>query len=206
MGARCSLEEPVCTAAPVGSRRRARGDGVCSCGAESPSPVFFWWLVSGSRLSRERATASFFFGHSLAPPLVCKKRRRLYTNNTLTWWLRLRDRPGLRQRPGGGHSSPLQVVSVQAALSVVFQGSSAAPRSPRPQPRPSCSTVVGGRESWLWYRKWPSEIRCCSGCSERSSSKLCYHVGACFLLSHTRNQAALAPLGPASLRSPHVIV
>ena len=163
---------------PVASTGARRRRVLVWSGVAIP-PVFvvarFW--VSSFERERERRRHFPSVGRSLAP-LVCKKRRVFIRLNRHVGYYYYVS-PRLRQRPGGGHSSPLQVVSVQAALSVVFQGSSAAPRSPRPQPRPSCSTVVGGRESWLWYRKWPSEIRCCSGCSERSSSKLCYHVGAC---------------------------
>ena len=71
--ARCPPEERV------DSRRRpvastgARRWRVC---VERSRPLLsLWWLSSGSSRERGGATRSFFFGRSLAPPLVCKKLR-----------------------------------------------------------------------------------------------------------------------------------
>ena len=169
------LEERVPRRRPVaatGARRRR------ACVERSRLPC----LCGGSFLglfSRERGSDAVVSAHFSFSLRLCKKRRvciRLNRHGNYDYVLR--DRPRLRPRPGGGHSSPLQVVSVKAALSVVFQGSSTVPRSARALPRPvPWYHWIGGRESWL--RKWPPEIRSCSGCSERSLSKLCYHVGAC---------------------------
>ena len=86
MGARSPLEKRVYRGAGR-SRRRARGDGVlvwggvalpCLCGGSFLGLVF---------REGEGATSSFFLGQSLAPPLVCKKRRvfkRITTNMVVT--------------------------------------------------------------------------------------------------------------------------
>ena len=110
------LEEPMSRGAGR-SRRRACGDGVlvwsgvalpCLCGGSFLGLVF-----------RERAgaTASFFLGCSLAP-LVCKKGRvciRLNRHGGYYYYDYYVIAPGSGRGPGG-HSSPLQVVNVKAAL------------------------------------------------------------------------------------------
>ena len=67
----CPLEEPVYSrrrpVASTGVRRRR------ACVERGRPPLSLWRLVAGSSRERERATAPFFLGRSLAP-LVCKKR------------------------------------------------------------------------------------------------------------------------------------
>ena len=119
--ARCPLEERVYRGAGR-SRRRVRGDGVLVW-----SGVALPCLCGGSRRqvsSREGegATASFFLGRSLAPPLVCKKGRvfvyehtDMVVTTTTLYYYDYVIAPGSDRGPGG-HSSPLQVVNVKAAL------------------------------------------------------------------------------------------
>ena len=132
----------VCTrgTAPAG-RVDGRAATACSCGAESDSPVFGGARrrVSSFSRGRERRRPFSSVGRSLR---LCVRNVVFVYANPQTWWLLLllRDRPRLRQRPGGGHSSPLRGVSVKAALSVVFQGSSTVPRSARALPQSSRST------------------------------------------------------------------
>ena len=116
--ARCPLEERVYSRrATCRSRRRARGDGVLVW-----SGVALPCLCGGSRrrvssFEGERATSSFFLGCSLAP-LVCKKGRvciRLNRHGGYYYYDYYVIAPGSGRGPGG-HSSPLQVVNVKAAL------------------------------------------------------------------------------------------
>ena len=138
-GRRPLRSKSACTrgAAPAG-RVDGRAATACSCGAESPSPVFVVARVRVSSREREsdvRRVCAFLLSLRL-----CKK-GRVCLRTTQTWWLLLlllRDRPRLRPW-GPGHSSPLQVVSVKAAISVVFQGSSTVPQRLSP-PQPSRST------------------------------------------------------------------
>ena len=159
------------------SRRRARGDGVFVRGG-----VALPCLCGGSRRrvsSRKRESDAVVFSLRL-----CKKGRvcrRIHRHGGYYYVIapgsgRGRARPQLL-------SSPLQVVNVKAALFRRVPGIFHCPAALEPHRSLAAVRVVpwyhwmGGRE--FWYRKWPPEIRSCSGCSERSSSKLCYHVGAC---------------------------
>ena len=91
-----------------GSALAGRVDGraatACSCGAESPSPVFVVARFCVSSFSRGRVTPSFFLGRSLAP-LVCKKGRvciRLNRHGNYDYVLRDRPlRPKERVHLGG---------------------------------------------------------------------------------------------------------
>ena len=66
------LEERVYSRCGAGrSRRRARGDGVCSCGAGSPSSVFVVALVAGSLLSLEGGSDGVIFPRSVARSTAC---------------------------------------------------------------------------------------------------------------------------------------
>ena len=116
---RCAVGlKSACTAAPAG-----RGDGraatAFSCGAESPSPVFVVALVAGSRLSRGGGSDGVIFPLSVVQSLrLCKKRRicrRIHRHGGYYHYYDYVIAPG-SGRGGPGHSSPLQVVSVQAAL------------------------------------------------------------------------------------------
>ena len=66
--------------ASTGARRRR------ACVERSRPPLSLWWLSSPGLVFREGegATASFFFGRSLAPPLLCKKGRLFTTNMMVT--------------------------------------------------------------------------------------------------------------------------
>jgi len=108
------LEEPVCRGAGR-SRRRARGDGVCSCGAGSPL-LSLWWLSSPGLFSRGRGSDGVIFPRSVVQSLrLCKKGRvciRTHKHGGYYYDYVLAPSSGRR----GGHSSPLQVVDVKAAL------------------------------------------------------------------------------------------
>ena len=177
--ARSPLEERVYSRCGAGrSRRRARGDGVLVCGAESPLPC-----LCGGLFSRERGRSpSFFLGQSLAPPLVCKKLRVCRRTHRHGGYYYYVIAPG----SGRGRARPQLAPPSSQCESCAFPSCSRdlpLSRSARAPPRPSRSTsrtvVSLDRGSRVWDRKWPPEIRSCSGYSERSSSKLCYHVGAC---------------------------
>ena len=143
---RCPLEERVYRGAGR-SRRRARGDGVLVW-----SGVALPCLCGGSRRqvsSREGegATASFFLGRSFSRSACVRKVVFVYehtnmvvtTTTTIYYYVIA---PGSGRGPGG-HISPLQVVSVRAALfRHVSTPSCTARSSPQPQLRPSRSTVV----------------------------------------------------------------
>ena len=108
--ARVPRRRPV--ASTGARRRRARVE-------RSRPPLSLWWLSSPGLVFRERAgaTASFFLGCSLAP-LVCKKGRvciRLNRHGGYYYYDYYVIAPGSGRGPGG-HSSPLQVVNVKAAL------------------------------------------------------------------------------------------
>ena len=107
--ARVPRRRPV---ASTGARRRracVERSGValpCLCGGSFLGLVF-----------REGEGATFSLGRSVAPPLlVCKKRRVfIRLNRHVRYYYYYVITPGSGCGPGG-HSSPLQVVSVQAAL------------------------------------------------------------------------------------------
>ena len=184
----------------TGARRRR------VCKGRSRPPLSLWWLSSpglDSLFSRESDAVVF----SLR---LCKKGRVcIRTHRHGGYYDDYVIAPGSGRGPGG-HSSPLRGVSVKAALSVVFQGSSIVPRSARAR-RPSRSTsrtvvsldggsrvlvqeVASGNKVLLWLQRAQliETLLPCRCVPPR--------------LSRNRNQAALAPLGPASLRSPHVII
>ena len=140
--ARCPLEERVYRGAGR-SRRRARGDGVF-CVERSRPPLSLWWLSSPGLLERERSDVSAHFCSRSAcvrkVVFVYEHTNMVVTTTTTIYYYVIA--PGSGRGPGG-HISPLQVVSVRAALfRHVSTPSCTARSSPQPQLRPSRSTVV----------------------------------------------------------------
>jgi hypothetical protein len=154
-GRRAVRLKSACTRGAGRSRRRARGDGVLVwSGVESPFPVFVVALVAGSRLSRKRERRRHFSSVARSLRLCVRNVVFVYEQQTSWLLLLLRDRPRLRPRPG--HSSPLQVVSVQAALFRRVPGIFHGPAALAPHRSLAAVRVVpwyhwiGGRESWFF--------------------------------------------------------
>ena len=179
----------ACTAAPAG-RGGGRAATACARVERGRPPLSLWWLSSPGLVFREGERQRHFSSVGRSLHRLCVRNVVLLDEHTdmvvTTTYYVIAPGSAALPGPGGGHSSPLRGVSVKAALSVVFQGSSTVPRSARALPWPvPWYHWIGGREfevcisSGLWHRKWPPEIRSRSGRSERSPSKLCYHVGAC---------------------------
>ena len=105
----------ACAAAPAG-RVDGRAATACSCGAEPPSPVFAVARRRVSTLLFERESDGVIFPRSVVQSLrLCKKGRvciRTHKHGGYYYDYVLAPSSGRR----GGHSSPLQVVDVKAAL------------------------------------------------------------------------------------------
>ena len=159
------------------SRRRARGDGVLVWSGVA-SPVFvgarFW--VSSRERERERRRRFSSVGRSLHR--LCVRNVVFVYEHTdmVTTTSLLRDRPRLRPRSGRPQLAPPS--SVQAALFHRVPGIFYCPAQ-RSSPSAACTVVSLDRGERALVQEVASGNKCCSGCSERSSSKLCYHVGAC---------------------------
>ena len=73
--ARCPLEERVYSRCGAGRSVDGRAATACSCGAESPSPVFVVARRRVSTFSREGDSDAVIFPRSVVAPLVCKESR-----------------------------------------------------------------------------------------------------------------------------------
>ena len=203
----------ACTrGAPRAGRVDGRAATACLCGAESPSPVFVVALVAGSRLSRGGGSDGVIFPLSVVQSLrLCKKRRicrRIHRHGGYYHYYDYVIAPRSGRCPAAATARPSEESVCRLLFSVVFQGSSTVPQ--RSSPTAAAVRVVpwyhwiGGRELVQEVASGNKVLRWLQRAQLIETLLPCRCVPS--RLSRNRNQAALAPLGPASLRSPHVII